>query len=194
MKTSISLSLKHALQLGIVVVISTPLAAADAASSFDYLDPPKVLPYDSAPRAKEHLLGSSEAQETYSLILYQGDEVFTAITEFAKRHQVGSAHFTAIGAVHDVKVGWLDLNRKQYKIIPVPGQVEILSLIGDVGVVAGSGPVVHAHLTCGLTTGEARGGHLVHAVTSPTVEVFITVHKTQLNKVPDSASGMTIFQ
>jgi len=54
--------------------------------------------------------------------------------------------------------------------------------------------VVHAHLVCGLTTGETRGGHLVHAVTSPTVEVFITVSKTQLRKAPDSVSGMTIFQ
>lgn len=168
-------------------------ALADTSSSFEYLDPPKVVPHGAAPRAKEHLLSSSETQESYSLILYQGDEVFTALTEFARRHRVGAAHFTAIGTVHDVKVGWLDLTRKQYKVIPVPGQVEVLSLIGDVGVTE-SGPVVHAHLVCGLPTGEARGGHLVHAVTSPTVEIFITVSKTPLGKSPDPDSGMTLFE
>lgn len=148
MQLPISRRLGRLLQTGTVMAIAAPSVFADTPLSFEYLDPLKVVPYGSAPRAKEYLIDSHGDQESYSLILYQGDEVFTALTDFAKRHNVGSAHFTAIGAVHDVKIGWLDLNRKQYKIIPVPGQVEVLSLIGDVGVTEGSGPVVHAHLRC----------------------------------------------
>jgi predicted DNA-binding protein with PD1-like motif len=181
--------------LFIIVVIASVCNGAVSADNEDstYLAPSAVVPYGAALSVKEHRVSSTGGEETYSLILSSGDEVLTALTDFAKRHTVVDAHFIAIGAVHDVKVGWLDLDRKEYKVIPVQGQVEVLSLIGDIGV-AGAKPIVHAHAVLGLPDGSTRGGHLMHAVASPTLEVFITTSKVPLNKAPDPATGMTLFQ
>ncbi len=165
-----------------------------AAAEETYLPPSAVVPYGTAPHATEHLVSSAGTGKTYSLILHAGDEVLTALTEFAKRHSVSAAHFTAIGAVHDVKFGWLDIERKEYKVLHMDSQVEVLSLIGDIGVVDGSRPVVHAHVVLGDRDGGTHGGHLMHAVASPTVEIFITTGTAVLNKEPDAASGMTLFK
>ena len=39
------------------------------------------------------------ARAPVSLILYQGDEAFSGLLEFAEKYHVTSAHFTAIGAL-----------------------------------------------------------------------------------------------
>jgi hypothetical protein len=61
-------------------------------------------------------------------------------------------------------------------------------------VVDNSRPVVHAHVVLGDRDGGTKGGHLMHAVASPTVEIFITTGAAVLNKEPDAASGMTLFK
>ena len=37
-------------------------------------------------------MSSANGQQTYALILYDGDEVYTALADFAKRHAVTAAH------------------------------------------------------------------------------------------------------
>ncbi|MCU1715894.1 PPC domain-containing DNA-binding protein [Pseudomonas sp. 5P_3.1_Bac2] len=170
----------------------TLLAASAAASAADYIKPSDVKPYGEAPAIQEKLVSSSATEKTYALILRTGDDVYTALNDFAVRHKVVAGRFTAIGAVRDVKVGWLDRKRKEYKIIAADQQVEILALTGDVGVVNGT-PAVHAHVVLSRDDGSVWGGHLMHAVTSPTVEVIFTTYSTPLPKMFDDESGMTLF-
>jgi len=172
--------------------VSAP-CLAQAPPSGPYRSPSELIPYGEAPHVKEHRIGKTGAEETSALILCDGDEVMTALTDFAKRHHRGVAYFTAIGAVHDAKVGWFDPGRKQYKVIDVDGQVEVVSLVGDIGDVDGR-PVVHAHAVLGGASGEVKGGHLIHAIASPTLEVFISTGRAVLEKKPDAASGITLFQ
>jgi predicted DNA-binding protein with PD1-like motif len=131
--------------------------------------------------------------QTYAIALQRDDEVATALLEFATTHHVTSGHFTAIGALRDVRIAWYDLPNKEYKIMDVPGQVEALSLVGDVGIANGA-PVVHAHLVVGLEDGTTRGGHLVHALASPTLEVTFTAEPTVLRKSYDDYSGLTLMR
>jgi uncharacterized protein len=66
------------------------------------------------------------------------------------------------------------LTNKEYKIMDVPGQVEALSLVG-------------------LEDGATRGGHLVHALASPSLEVNFTAEPTMLRKSLDNYSGLTLI-
>lgn len=157
-----------------------------------YLKPSEIAPVGAAPGARAQLLSDEGGRRTYALVLSRGDEVATALMDFARDHQVAAAHFTAIGALRDVQVAWYDLERQAYKIIPVPGQVEALSMIGDVGL-AGGKPMVHCHMSVGLDDGSVRGGHLVSAVVSPTLEIMIVVEPATLTKRFDSCSGLTLF-
>jgi predicted DNA-binding protein with PD1-like motif len=52
---------------------------------------------------------------------------------------------------------------------------------------------VHAHLVFGRSDGHTIGGHLIHAITSPTLEVFVTTFPERLGKKPDPQSGLQLF-
>lgn len=163
------------------------------APSSVYRRPADLIPNGTAPGARAQLLSEINSRRTYALVLARGDEVATALMDFASSHDIAAAHFTAIGALCGVKLAWYDLERKAYKIIAVDGQVEALTLLGDVGL-ADDKPAVHCHMTVGLEDGTVRGGHLVEATASPTLEIMITVEPGVLNKQFDACSGLTLLR
>jgi predicted DNA-binding protein with PD1-like motif len=163
------------------------------ASSTVYRQPADLVPRGKAPGARAQLLSDINGRITYALVLARGDEVATALMDFASAHHIAAAHFTAIGALCGVTVAWYDLERKAYKIIAIEGQVEALTLLGDVGLAKGI-PAVHCHMTVGLEDGTVRGGHLVGATASPTLEIMLIVEPGVLQKQFDACSGLTLFR
>jgi predicted DNA-binding protein with PD1-like motif len=157
-----------------------------------YLAPDQIQPEGQAPGAEAQLLSDMDGRRTYALVLAAGDEVATALLDFAKQHAVAAGHFTAIGALRDVRLAWYDPERKAYKVMWVRRQVEALSLIGDIGLANGQA-TVHCHITVGLDDATVRGGHLVAATVSPTLEVIVTVEPAVLRKRFDTCSGLTLF-
>jgi uncharacterized protein len=95
--------------------------------------------------APAQLLSDIDGRRTYALILARDDELFTALTDFVQRHDIKAAHFTAIGALRDLQLGWYDLDRKAYKVIPVPGQVEAWRWSATSALADGK-PTVHTQL------------------------------------------------
>jgi len=71
--------------------------------------------------------------------------------------KITAGHFTAIVLCGPQLFGWFDPARKAYRDIPINQQVELISLIGDVGLVNGA-PQIHTHGAVGLPDGEVRGG------------------------------------
>jgi predicted DNA-binding protein with PD1-like motif len=140
---------------------------------------------------KVQLIRDGDAKE-YAVILAKGDEAFSGLMEFADRYHVGSGHFTAIGALSRVTLGWFDLQKKMYRKIPIDEQVEVLSMIGDFALYQGK-PALHTHMTVGHRDGRTSGGHVIEAVVSPTLEVFVTVEPVPLNKKHDPESGLTLI-
>jgi protease PrsW len=157
-----------------------------------YVASHELHPTDTSPGARAQLMSNIGGLQTNAIALPRDAEVATALLEFATAHHVTSGHFTGIGALREVRIAWYDLPNKEYKIMDVPGQVEVLSLVGEVGV-AGSSPVVHCQLVVGLEDGTTRGGHLVHALASPTLEVTFTAEPTMLRKSFDDYSGFTLM-
>jgi predicted DNA-binding protein with PD1-like motif len=87
----------------------------------------------------------------------------SGLTEFAVREKLVAGHFTAIGALESARFGWFDRAQKAYHDIPIDQQVEMISLIGDLGVVNGA-PQIHAHGAVGFRDGQLRGGHILEAI------------------------------
>ncbi len=135
-----------------------------------WLKPAEAVPHGQAPGAKCRLLTTqADGAKTFVLILSQGDEALTALADFAREQQVRNAHFVAIGAVRDPEVGWFDIRRKEYKVLSLAEQMEVLTLSGDIALGESGQPVVHAHLVLGRSDGRAWGGHLLRATVSPTL-------------------------
>jgi predicted DNA-binding protein with PD1-like motif len=159
-----------------------------------WLAPADTKPYGTAPRAQTRLLGTRpDGARDFVLVLRNGDEAATALAAFAQRENVVAAHFSAIGAARDLEVGWFDRQRRQYKAMRLNEQVEVLALTGDIGSAQSGEPLLHAHLVVGLSDGAAWGGHLLHAVASPTLEVFLTTYPEPLPKRLDPETDLQLF-
>ncbi len=179
-------------------LVTTSMTAATHAEpgqpEIRWLKPAETTPHGQAPGARDRLLTTlPDGTQAYVLILQTGDEVVTALQDFAHRHHVVSAHFSAIGAVRDPEVGWFDPTRKQYKAMSLAEQMEVLSLTGDIALGANGQPVVHAHITLGRSDGQAWGGHLLRATASPTLELFMTTYPEPLYKTLDPATGLQLI-
>jgi hypothetical protein len=157
-----------------------------------YLSPSVSVSTGKAPGMKVRLLSENEEAKRYAIVFAKGDEVMSGLTDFARQNKVGSASFTAIGAFSDGTVAWFDGNRKEYKLIPIKEQVELISMTGDIAL-SGEQPVVHTHVAVASSDGTVRGGHLIEAHVFPTVELFLTVYPTALHKQLDAETGLKLI-
>jgi predicted DNA-binding protein with PD1-like motif len=146
-----------------------------------------------APGMQVQLLSENNGRKEYAVIFSKGDEAFSGLSEFAEKFQITSAHFTAIGALRGATLAWFSPERKMYKKIPIEGQVEVASMIGDIALFKGK-PVVHAHMVVGLPDGTTRAGHVLEANVWPTLEVMVTVEANAMRKVLDPETGLALIQ
>jgi predicted DNA-binding protein with PD1-like motif len=158
----------------------------------DYVSPSEAGPKGKAPRMQVQLLSREDQAQQYAVIFYQGDEAFSGLHEFAEKYHVTSAHFTAIGAVDDATVAWFDPQRKMYKKIHIAGQHEVIGMSGDIALYQGK-PVVHTHMVLGYPDGTTRGGHVIDAYVSPTLEVMVTVDAKAMHKRLDPETDLTLI-
>jgi predicted DNA-binding protein with PD1-like motif len=158
----------------------------------EYVAPRDAGPKGKAPRMKVQLLNPGESTRQYAVILYQGDEAFSGLLEFAQKYQITSAHFTAIGAVNGATLGWFDPQRKMYKKIPINGQHEVIGMSGDIALYQGK-PVVHTHMLLGAPDGTTSGGHVLAAHVSPTLEVMVTADPATMQKRFDPDTDLTLI-
>ena len=171
--------------------IATLIGYSQAGAS-EYVAPSEAVPRGSAPRMQVQLLGRGEQTKQYAVIFNQGDEAFSGLQAFAEKYHVTSAHFTAIGAVNGATVGWFDPRRKMYKKIPIAGQFEVISMVGDIALFQGK-PIVHTHMVLAGADGTTRGGHVLDANVSPTLEVMVTVDAIAMQKRLDPETDLTLI-
>ena len=129
---------------------------------------------------------------TYAVVLDTGDEVIGELGKFVREQEVEAASVTAIGAFSRAVLGYFQWDNKQYKKIPVDGQVEVLSLLGDVAV-GDQGPTLHLHAVIGKSDGSVVGGHLIEAYVRPTLEVILIQPPSYLRKRKDPETGLALI-
>jgi uncharacterized protein len=141
---------------------------------------------------KEKLLHEDSGQKTFALVFDPGDEVATGLLAFAKAKDLAGTHFTAIGALSDVTLGFFDWDKKDYQKLRINEQVEVLSLIGDIALNKGE-PKVHAHIVVGKSDGTAYGDHLMEAHVRPTLEVIQVESPAHLVRKFDEETGLALI-
>lgn len=145
-----------------------------------------------APGMQVQLLSESDGRREYAVIFSKGDEAFSGSNEFAEKYHVTSAHLTAIGALRSATLAWFSPERKMYKELPIEGQLEVASMIGDIALFNGK-PAVHVHMVVGLPDGTAKAGHLLEAHVWPTLEVMVTVEANAMHKRLDPETGLALI-
>ena len=158
----------------------------------EYQSPTQPPVTGRSPGVQVKLISDSGTTRTYVLIFSPGDEILSGLKEFAVKYKVNSAHFTAIGDASSAKYGWYDQSKKMFKIFKIMNPSEITSLIGDIALYNGT-PVVHAHANFGTSDGTVRGGHLLEAFVSPTLEVMMTLEPEPLYKKLAPEFGISVI-
>src|SRR5258706_7446475 len=144
----------------------------------EYVAPVHPVPRGEPPGMKVQLLKAGPERE-YAVIFAKGDEAFSGLQEFAEKYEIQSAHFTAIGALNGATLAWFDPQRKMYRKIPIHGQVEVVSMIGDITLYQGK-PTVHTRMVVGLPDVTTKGGHVLDAHVFPTLEVQAVQASTRI--------------
>lgn len=135
---------------------------------------------------------NNNGQKTFALILNDGDNVTECITSFAQEQHLHAAQITAIGAFSEATLGFFDFSIKDYKKIEIKQQTEVLTLIGDISVYKNK-PLLHAHVVLGKEDGTAYGGHLLHAIVHPTLEIIVTESPAWLMRKMNEAIGIPLI-
>jgi uncharacterized protein len=128
-----------------------------------------------------------------ALIFETGDRVIQTLEQHARRSGIRAARFIALGAFQNAVLAYFDVKEKKYLEIEVDEQVEVTSLVGDIGIHDGE-PVVHAHCVLGRRDGTAVTGHLVRAEVRPTLELFLTVYDAELPRSLDEETGLPLIR
>jgi uncharacterized protein len=158
----------------------------------EYQSPTQPPVTGRSPGVQVKLISDSGTTRTYILIFSPGDEILSGLKEFAIKYKVKSAFFTAIGDASSAKYGWYDQSKKMFKVFKIGNSSEITSLIGDIATFNGI-PVVHAHANFGTSDGTVRGGHLLEAFISPTLEVMMTVEPAPLYRKLAPEFGISVI-
>lgn len=140
------------------------------------------------------LNAGSDGQRTVAVVLETGDEAMKCLTAVAREQQLSAAQITGIGAFSDAVLAYFDWHDKRYVEIPVDEQVEVASLIGDIGVDDEGEPALHVHLVLGRRDGSAMAGHLVRAHVRPTLELLLSESPAYLRRRKDSETGLNLIK
>ena len=112
---------------------------------------------------------------TFRINLTKGDEVMSALTEFAEKYHIKNAHFTGLGALNQGLFGWADPERGLgQKKIELNQEAEVVSLVGSIETDAQGRTNVHAHGSVAYSDGTIHGGHWWEARVSIIAEIFVT--------------------
>lgn len=135
---------------------------------------------------------SDRGDKTFVLVFDKGEEVMAELLVFVRTEKIASAHFNALGAFSDVTFGFFERERKDYKRINV-GQVEVMSLVGNVARTKEGEPKIHAHVVVGKPDGTAHGGHLLEANVWPTLEMILVQMPENLLRKVDDETGLALI-
>ncbi len=141
---------------------------------------------------RTRLLHELEGLRTFAVVMDKDDEAVAELTKFAREHEITGAGLTAVGAARQGLLGYFDPVEMAYQDIPLTGQAEVLSFVGDIAV-RGSSPALHVHAVFGFRDGSTLGGHVQRLDVWPTLEIIVTETPSHLAKRVDEETGLALI-
>ncbi|MGQ9722217.1 MAG: PPC domain-containing DNA-binding protein [Candidatus Jordarchaeum sp.] len=123
--------------------------------------------------------------------LEKGDDVLESLVALAKKYEVVSGFFNAIGALSEANIGFFE--KGEYKSIKLESDLEVISCIGNISHREGE-VVVHTHIVVGDDEGKAFGGHVLNGcIVSVTLEIFLMEIDHRIKRTRDEATGLFLL-
>jgi uncharacterized protein len=151
----------------------------------------EVKVFGSAPGTKWKLISEGK-DRTYLVVFGKNDDIIAGLYRFLDDTKIQSGHFTAIGAVGAVALGFYRPKDHTYQVQRVDSQTEVCSLVGNIGMKNGKA-AAHAHGVFSYDDGKCVGGHVFYATAWPTVEMTVTECQTAPIRHLDDESGLWLY-
>jgi len=129
---------------------------------------------------------------TYVLNVARGEEVVGALKTFFGERGIRAAHLTGLGASDFCEIAYYNLHDKKFERHEVTEETEILSLIGNVGVL-GDETIIHIHGVFGRRDLSTFGGHIFTVHVSGACEIHLTVLDGEIKRAYDEETGLNLF-
>mgnify|MGYP001562035473 CR=1 FL=1 len=129
----------------------------------------------------------------YVLRFDRGEEVIASLGRFAVEEKITAATFTALGAAGKTVLAYYDLEKKVYIDKVLEEDLEIASVVGNIGV-KGEAPAVHAHGCLSDASFKTYSGHIKEMRVSVTCEVSLMKLEGVLERVFDAESGLNLMK
>ncbi len=130
---------------------------------------------------------------TYTLNFERGEEVVAGLLAFAKGENIRAAHLTGLGAASRATLAYYNLATKEYEKKTITEDIEILSLVGNIGVKEKNELVAHIHGVFGRRDLSTLGGHIFELVVSGAGELHLESFPGEIRRAYDAASGLTLM-
>jgi predicted DNA-binding protein with PD1-like motif len=130
--------------------------------------------------------------DAYLVRVFTGEEIVSTITEFARAHSIDAAEVSGIGAAYDVALGYFDRTTSQYDRRAVEGEVEIVSLLGNVSIKEGQ-PFPHLHANVSGRDFRPLAGHFFEGKAGATCELVIRPMKGYAQRTKDPSTGLFLL-
>jgi hypothetical protein len=130
---------------------------------------------------------------SYQLRVLPGEEIVSVLTSFVNDMEIYAGSFTAIGAAHNVELGYWDGKRKLYLRKKLRGTLEIVGMTGNVSRVEDGRAFVHAHAVLGDSKFATFSGHLFAATAEPTCEISLRPQEGVVERRMDKKLGLRLL-
>ena len=122
----------------------------------------------------------------------KGEELIASLLKFQKEAGFRTAIVQGIGAVNHVEAGLFLTKEKRYVSQIKTGDMEIVSLEGNLSEKDGA-PYAHLHIAVADQTGAVWGGHLNQATVSATAELTVQKINGSVDRTFSEEIGLNLF-
>ena len=129
---------------------------------------------------------------TIVLILEQGEDIISAVTDVAREQNGKFGTVSGIGACEGVELNFYNLDTKTYEKQTFNEPLELISLLGNISHIDDT-PFAHLHATFGTNQYQTLSGHLTKAIVSATAEIVITMTDVDINRKHNSKIGLNLL-
>ena len=131
---------------------------------------------------------------SYFLRLEKDEELVQSLKAFCQRQGVTSGYVQGIGGLQTARLGVYRLSgSKEYEFTDFSGDLEMISLQGNVSLDEEGSHMLHLHAVVGNEQLSTVGGHFDSGVVGGTVELMVTAFVIPFTRVLDDEIGLKLI-
>lgn len=131
--------------------------------------------------------------DKYVVRLQKGEEFIESILKLARDEKISLGRVSGLAAVDKVQISLYNVDKKEYSIKELTGDMEIVSLEGNIAQKDGEA-YLHLHASVAHENNLVYGGHLHLATVSVTAELIVDVIDGKVDREFDAETGANLWK